>query len=44
MAAETTVGKVEGKETEKVVVCPVLTGAYFFHVEACQGGSREKCR
>lgn len=44
MAAETTVGKVEGKEVEKVAVYPFLTGACFFHVEACQGGSSEKSR
>lgn len=36
-AVETTVRKVEGKEVEKVVV--FFTGPYFFHVEACQGGS-----
>lgn len=44
MAAETTVGKVEGREVGESGCLSFLKAAYFFHVEACRGGSGKKCR
>lgn len=40
MAVETTVGKVEDKEVEKVAV--ILTGAYFFQCWALSGRQQQK--